>query len=88
MTACNKDESSFACYYSEKEETFLGDLYSVIWMEYSDEVCPSLCYFPLVLCIVEGVQSHSVSLSMCCLGLLQTSLCFSFLMRGYCEMLC
>ena len=42
MTACSEDESSVPCYYSEKHKTYIGDLYSVIWMEDSDAVCPSL----------------------------------------------
>ncbi|KAF7653654.1 hypothetical protein LDENG_00080260 [Lucifuga dentata] len=35
-TAANPDESSYACYYDEKRETYLGDWYSVNWMEDSD----------------------------------------------------
>nr|XP_033807131.1 legumain [Geotrypetes seraphini]XP_033807133.1 legumain [Geotrypetes seraphini]XP_033807134.1 legumain [Geotrypetes seraphini]XP_033807135.1 legumain [Geotrypetes seraphini] len=35
-TAANPHESSFACYYDEKRDTYLGDLYSVMWMEDSD----------------------------------------------------
>ncbi|XP_013918823.1 PREDICTED: legumain [Thamnophis sirtalis] len=35
-TASNPEESSYACYYDEKRETYLGDLYSVKWMEDSD----------------------------------------------------
>ncbi|CAF1050013.1 unnamed protein product [Rotaria sordida] len=35
-TASNADESSYACYYDDKRETYLGDLYSVNWMEDSD----------------------------------------------------
>lgn len=37
-TAANPHESSYACYYDEKRETYLGDWYSVIWMEDSDAV--------------------------------------------------
>jgi legumain len=36
-TAANPDESSYACYYDEKRETYLGDVYSVMWMEDSDK---------------------------------------------------
>ncbi|XP_029453691.1 legumain [Rhinatrema bivittatum] len=36
-TAANPHESSYACYYDEKRDTYLGDLYSVKWMEDSDE---------------------------------------------------
>ncbi|XP_026155023.1 legumain [Mastacembelus armatus] len=35
-TAANAHESSYACYYDEKRDTYLGDWYSVIWMEDSD----------------------------------------------------
>lgn len=35
-TAANDQESSYACYYDEKRDTYLGDLYSVNWMEDSD----------------------------------------------------
>jgi legumain len=35
-TAANSQESSYACYYDQERETFLGDLYSVNWMEDSD----------------------------------------------------
>lgn len=35
-TAANDHESSYACYYDEKRDTYLGDLYSVNWMEDSD----------------------------------------------------
>jgi legumain len=35
-TASNAVESSYACYYDAKRETYLGDLYSVNWMEDSD----------------------------------------------------
>ncbi|KAM9707657.1 legumain [Menidia menidia] len=36
-TAANAHESSYACYYDEKRDTYLGDWYSVNWMEDSDE---------------------------------------------------
>jgi len=35
-TASNAEESSYACYYDEKRGTYLGDVYSVVWMEDSD----------------------------------------------------
>ncbi|XP_053191900.1 legumain [Scomber japonicus] len=35
-TAANAHESSYACYYDEKRDTYLGDWYSVNWMEDSD----------------------------------------------------
>jgi len=35
-TASNAEESSYACYYDNTRQTYLGDLYSVNWMEDSD----------------------------------------------------
>ncbi|KAA0718170.1 Legumain [Triplophysa tibetana] len=35
-TAANTHESSYACYYDEARDTYLGDWYSVNWMEDSD----------------------------------------------------
>jgi legumain len=35
-TASNPTESSYACYYDSKLKTYLGDCYSVNWMENSD----------------------------------------------------
>lgn len=37
-TAANPHESSYACYYDEARDTYLGDWYSVNWMEDSDVV--------------------------------------------------
>lgn len=37
-TASNSEESSYACYYDDKIGAYLGDLYSVNWMEDSDRV--------------------------------------------------
>merc|ERR1712223_1938663 len=36
-TASNATTSSYACYYDDKLKTFLGDVYSVKWMEDSDK---------------------------------------------------
>lgn len=35
-TAANPDESSYACYWDPIRQTYLGDVYSVKWMEDSD----------------------------------------------------
>uniref|UniRef100_A0A8D2M770 Legumain n=1 Tax=Zonotrichia albicollis TaxID=44394 RepID=A0A8D2M770_ZONAL len=35
-TAANPKESSYACYYDDERQTYLGDWYSVNWMEDSD----------------------------------------------------
>ena len=37
-TAANAQESSYACYLDKKRMTYLGDVYSVKWMEDSDKV--------------------------------------------------
>lgn len=42
-TAANSQESSYACYCGGMRQTCLGDVYSVNWMEDSDQVC---CIFP------------------------------------------
>jgi legumain len=36
MTASNAEESSYACYFDDTRQTYLGDVYSVNWMEDSD----------------------------------------------------
>uniref|UniRef100_UPI00358E54B6 legumain n=1 Tax=Myxine glutinosa TaxID=7769 RepID=UPI00358E54B6 len=36
-TASNPHESSYACYYDDERQTYLGDVYSVNWMEDSDQ---------------------------------------------------
>lgn len=35
-TASNAEESSYACYHDLERGTYLGDVYSVVWMEDSD----------------------------------------------------
>lgn len=40
-TAANARESSYACYWDGERQTYLGDVYSVKWMEDSDKV--SIC---------------------------------------------
>jgi hypothetical protein len=37
-TAANGEESSYACYFDNVRRTYLGDVYSVMWMEDSDAV--------------------------------------------------
>lgn len=36
-TAANRSQSSYACYFDDKRQTYLGDRYSVSWMEDSDQ---------------------------------------------------
>lgn len=38
MTAADPNESSYACYYDNKRHTYLGDVFSVNWMEIAEEV--------------------------------------------------
>lgn len=37
VTAANDQESSYACYWDEKRQTFLGDVFSVEWIEDSEK---------------------------------------------------
>ncbi|GFQ93789.1 legumain [Trichonephila clavata] len=37
-TATNSEESSYACYFDDKRDTYLRDSYSVHWMDDSDQV--------------------------------------------------
>ncbi|PRD34366.1 UNVERIFIED_CONTAM: Legumain [Trichonephila clavipes] len=36
-TAVDSEESSYTCYFDDKKDTYLGDSYSVHWMEDSDQ---------------------------------------------------
>jgi len=36
-TASNPQEHSYACYYDDDRGTYLGDVYSVMWMEDSEK---------------------------------------------------
>lgn len=38
VTASNATTSSYACYFDKKRKTYLGDVFSVKWMEDSDKV--------------------------------------------------
>ena len=38
-TSANPNEDSYACYYDKERQIYLGDVYSVNWMENSDAVC-------------------------------------------------
>ncbi|KAK3092585.1 hypothetical protein FSP39_004645 [Pinctada imbricata] len=37
LTASNPDQSSYACYWDEERETYLGDVFSVNWLQDSDK---------------------------------------------------
>ena len=37
-TAANPEEPSWSCYYDERRQAYLGDAYSVSWLEDSDTV--------------------------------------------------
>ena len=62
-TAANPDESSYACYYDKKRQTYLGDVYSVKWMENSDAVC-DITYFSFNFFNAEFFQKSFVLLVM------------------------
>ncbi|GFW59773.1 legumain [Trichonephila clavipes] len=36
-TDANSEDSSYACYFDDKRDTYLGDSYSVHWMKGSDQ---------------------------------------------------
>jgi legumain len=38
VTAADPHESSYACYYDSYRETYLGDVFSVMWMQDSEKV--------------------------------------------------
>lgn len=38
VTAADPKESSYACYFDNTRETYLGDVFSVMWMQDSEEV--------------------------------------------------
>lgn len=46
MTAADPRESSYACYYDKLRGTYLGDVFSVKWMEDSDKVIFSFALSP------------------------------------------
>ena len=63
-TAANARESSYACYFDSHLETYLGDVYSIKWMENVDQVglvcvcvcrcvcvCVCVCVCLCVLCV-------------------------------------
>ena len=59
-TAANPDESSYACYYDKKRQTYLGDVYSVKWMENSDAVC-DMIYFSFIFAVLSSKVVRSFS---------------------------
>jgi len=56
-TAANPNESSYACYYDSKLETYLGDCYSVNWMENVDSVSLQLSWYPHTIIITTFLFS-------------------------------
>jgi legumain len=59
-TASNAVESSYACYLDEKLATYLGDCYSVAWMENSDEkkMYKETLYEQFVVTKKKTTESH------------------------------
>ena len=51
-TAANPEENTWACHYDKRRKTFLGDVYSVNWMENSDAV-RVIAYFSFYTCSAE-----------------------------------
>ena len=62
-TSANPSEPSYACYRDKKRRTYLGDYYSVKWMENSDAVC-DITYFSFNFCNAEFFQKSFVLLVM------------------------
>jgi len=60
-TAANARESSYACYWDSERQTYLGDVYSIKWMEDSDKV--SLLF---ILCGKNFVRCPFPELRTCC----------------------
>jgi len=38
MTAADPHESSYACYFDTMRNTYLGDVFSVMWMQDTEQV--------------------------------------------------
>ena len=53
-TAANAEESSYACYFDDKLGTYLGDVYSIKWMENTDQVCVRACVCACVRACVRA----------------------------------
>ena len=60
-TASTPDTSSYACYYDSKRNTYLGDVYSVNWMEDSDKSDPSKETLQQQFLIVKKETNTSVA---------------------------
>ena len=54
-TASNPTESSYACYLDGRLDTYLGDCYSVNWMENVDKVC-SGTVTSIFICTIVAVE--------------------------------
>ena len=75
-TASNAQESSYACYYDAKRHTYLGDVFSVVWMEDSDseKIDEELLYQQYLITQKNTNTSHVmqygdlVRRNSCCLG--------------------
>ncbi|CAF2755974.1 unnamed protein product [Rotaria sp. Silwood2] len=72
-TASNPEESSYACYYDSKRQTYLGDLYSVNWMEDSDaeDVTTETLFKQFQITKQETTESHVMQYGNLTLGTLR-----------------
>lgn len=61
-TASNAQESSYACYLDNKRATYLGDCYSVAWMENSDkqEMLRETLYDQYEITKLKTHESHAM----------------------------
>jgi legumain len=60
VTAADPHESSYACYYDSTRQTYLGDVFSVMWMEDSDKVWLLLQKLFYIVKFVGLVFKHSL----------------------------
>jgi len=60
VTAADPHESSYACYYDSTRQTYLGDVFSVMWMEDSEKVWLLLWKLFYIVKFVGLVFRHSL----------------------------
>lgn len=50
-TAANPNEVSYGCYYDSVLETYLGDVYSVKWMQNIDKASFEIINCSVIICV-------------------------------------
>ena len=84
-TASNAEESSYACYYDSNRQTYLGDLYSVNWMEDSDaeDISKETLFKQFQVTKQKTTESHVMQYGdlVCCICFVSQFSYFSFLSR-------